>query len=124
MRLAHDYQYESEEEREQQTSKKPDKTELPKKPTKKWFEKLNEWINKKETGIDRELFKKHFNVQRPSDMLYNTNDKKKSNDLVIMNKSGLNELKREAENMSEEEKEIEKPNEIIDIVEKILEFND
>ena len=57
-------------------------------------------------------------------MLYNTNDKKKSNDLVIMNKSGLNELKREAENMSEEEKEIEKPNEIIDIVEKILEFND
>ena len=30
-----DYQYESEEEREQQTSKKPDKTELPKKPTKK-----------------------------------------------------------------------------------------
>ena len=56
--------------------------------------------------------------------VYNTNDKKKSNDLVIMIKSGLNELKREAENMSEEEKEIEKPNEIIDIVEKILEFND
>ena len=56
--------------------------------------------------------------------VYNTNDKKKSNDLVIMIKSGLNELKREAENMSEEEKEIEKPNEIIDIVEKIPEFND
>ena len=56
--------------------------------------------------------------------VYNTNDKKKSNDLVIMIKSGLNELKREAENMSEEEKEIEKPNEIIDIAEKILEFND
>ena len=56
--------------------------------------------------------------------VYNTNDKRKSNDLVIMIKSGLNELKREAENMSEEEKEIEKPNEIIDIVEKILEFND
>ena len=56
--------------------------------------------------------------------VYNTNDKKKSNDLVIMIKSGLNELKREVQNMSEEEKEIEKPNEIIDIVEKILEFND
>ena len=56
--------------------------------------------------------------------VYNTNDKKKNNDLVIMIKSGLNELKRETENMSEEEKEIEKPNEIIDIVEKILEFND
>ena len=56
--------------------------------------------------------------------VYNTNDKRKSNDLVIMIKSGLNELKREAENMSEEEKEIEKPSEIIDIIEKILEFND
>ena len=50
--------------------------------------------------------------------VYNTNDKKKNNDLVIMIKSGLNELKRETENMREEEKEIEKPNEIIDIVAK------
>ena len=34
LRLTDDYQFESEEEREQQTSKKPDKKELPKKPTK------------------------------------------------------------------------------------------
>ena len=34
LRLTDNYQFESEEEREQQTSKKPDKKELPKKPTK------------------------------------------------------------------------------------------
>ena len=55
--------------------------------------------------------------------VYNTNDKKKNNDLVIMIKSGLSDLKKEIENMSEEEKEIEKPNVIIDIVEKIIEFD-
>ena len=39
--------------------------------------KFNEWINKKETDITNELFKKHFNFQRPSDMLkflYTTRD--------------------------------------------------
>ena len=73
------------------------------------------------------MFKRYFSFQRPSDMLksvYITNDRKKNNNLVVMIKSGLSDLKKEIENMSEEEKEIEKPNEIIDIVEKILEFND
>ena len=56
--------------------------------------------------------------------LYTTNYKNKNNDLVIMIKSGLSHLKKVLENMSEEEKEIEKPNEIIDLVEKILDFND
>ena len=45
--LTDDYQYESEEEREQQTSKKPDKKELPKKPTKDDLKKFNEWLIKK-----------------------------------------------------------------------------
>ena len=97
LRLAEYYQYESEEEREQQTSKKPDKKELPKKPTKDDSRKFNEWVNKKETGIGLELFKKQFNFQRPSHLLktvYNTNGKKKSNDLVIMIKSELSDLKR------------------------------
>ena len=40
-----------------------------------------------------------------------------------MIKSGLSNLKNEIKNMGEEEKEIEKPNEIIDVVEKILEFS-
>ena len=55
--------------------------------------------------------------------LYTTNDKKKNSKLVNVIKSGLSDLKNETENMSEEEKEIEKPNEIVNIVEEILEFN-
>ena len=54
---------------------------------------------------------------------YTTSNKKKNNNLVILIKSGFSDLKKETENTSEEGKEIEKPNEIIDIVEKILEFN-
>ena len=54
----------------------------------------------------------------------NTNVKKKNNDLAKLIKSGLSDLKNEIENMSEEEKEMEKPSEIVDIVKKILEFND
>ena len=30
--------------------------------------KFNEWVNKQETDINNELFKKHFKNQRPSDM--------------------------------------------------------
>ena len=66
-------------------------------PAKVDWRKFTELVNKKETGIDRELFKRHFNFQRPSGMLktvYNTNDKKKNNDFVIMIKSGLSDLKR------------------------------
>ena len=77
--------------------------------------KLNKWVNKKETGKHHELFKNHFNLHRPGDMLktvYNTNDKKESNDLVIMIKSGLSDIEKEIENMTEEEKEIEKTYEI------------
>ena len=37
--------------------------------------------------------------------------------------SALRDLKEETEDMSEQEKEIKNPNEIIDFVEKILEFN-
>ena len=37
--------------------------------------------------------------------------------------SGLKDLKEEITNMSEEEKKPEKPNEIVNIVEDILEFN-
>ena len=38
-------------------------------------------------------------------------------------KRGTRDLKEEIKDMSEQEKEIENPNEIVDIVEMILEFN-
>ena len=51
------------------------------------------------------------------------NDKYKNNYLVNLIKNELSYLKKKVENMNEEEKEIEKPNKIISIAEKIFEFN-
>ena len=55
--------------------------------------------------------------------LYGINDEKKNSKLVDVIKSGLSDLKNETENMDEKEKETEKPNEIIDVVEEIIGFN-
>ena len=54
--------------------------------------------------------------------LYNTNSKNE-NGLVDMIKSGLKDLKNEIEKMSEDEIKTEKPNKIVDIVERFFEFN-
>ena len=48
-------------EKDQQTSKRSHKKEPPKKLTKDNLSKFNEWVNRKETDINFELFKKHFN---------------------------------------------------------------
>ena len=60
------YCNESEEE-EKQTDKKPDRKEPPKKPTKSDVLEFNELIIKKETGMNRELFQKHFSFQIPTE---------------------------------------------------------
>ena len=127
MRLTDDYQScQTEEEEKQNTSKKPDKKEPPKKPTKVNRSNFNKRVNQKETGINSEIFQEYLSHQRPSDMLkdlYTTNDKYKNNGLVNVIKNGLSDFKNESKNISEKEKEIEKPNKIIDTVEEILEFN-
>ena len=51
------------------------------------------------------------------------NDKGKNSNLVNIFNSALKDLKEEIKNMSETEKEIEKPDEIVRVVEMILEFN-
>ena len=87
---------------------------------------LSELITKKETSIDRELFKNYFKFQMLTEMLkilYNLNDKNKNNLLVNTIKSGLGHLKSEIKKMSEDEIIIEKPYQIVDIVKKILNFN-
>ena len=55
--------------------------------------------------------------------LYRTNDKEKNNELVSMINSGLKDLKEEIEKISNEEKEIEDPESIVEIVKGILKFN-
>ena len=56
-------------------------------------------------------------------VLYETNDKEKNSKLVDIFNSGLKDLKEEIGKMSETEKEIEKPESIVRIVEMILKLN-
>ena len=110
--------YLSEEEQEKEQEKQDEKTTDP--------NEFNNWIIDEEIDLDEELFKKHFNFQKPSDMLMllNKKDKTKNNELVKMIISGLKDLKEEIKKMSEEENKIEDPEWIVWIVEKILKFNE
>ena len=55
--------------------------------------------------------------------VYATNNKRKNEKLVTMIESGLSDIKNEIKKISDDEIEIEKPDKIVNIVEKILEFN-
>ena len=91
------------------------------------YQKLDRLIFLKERGIDDELVRKHFLVQNLRLLLKNLekskNNTEKNKVQVNLIKNGLNDLKNEIKEMSEDEKETEQPNEIVDIVKKIFEFN-
>ena len=102
---------------DQQTSKKPTKDDV---------NALYKWVNKEELNINKELFKKHFNFRRPSNLfkyLYQINNRKKNNELVSLINSGLKDLKKEIKKMSEDEIKIEKSDKTVEIVKEILKFN-
>ena len=72
------------------------------------------------------MFKTYFNFSVPSALakqFYETKDKKKNNKLINVVHNGLNDLKDEIEKMSKDEKEIEKPDKVLKIVNEILDFN-
>ena len=91
------------------------------------YEKLKRLINTKERDINDELVGKIFLVQDlrvlPEKLKKSKNDAVKNKIQVGLINSGLRDLKEEIEDMSEQEKETENPNGIVDTVEKILEFN-
>ena len=69
------------------------------------------------------MYKKHFNFTSATVLtkqLYKIKIKKESNELVNVIKSGLIDLKDEIKKMSEDEKETEEPDKILEIVEEIL----
>ena len=105
--------------------KKNDKKGPAKKPAPDDLREFNEYVNKEETGVNSKLFRKHFSFHRPMlKVLYTMNDKKKISGLVNVISSRWNDLKKISwKDGRGDEKEIEKPNKIVDIVEKILEFN-
>ena len=90
---------------------------------------MSEWnrqVVEKSKIINEELLKKYFGFQDLISIqkeLYKTKNAGKSNKLVNVIKSGLKDLKKDIEQMGDDVKEIEKPNEIVDNVEKILEYN-
>ena len=98
--------------------------EPPKKAEISDVKEFNKSINGGKMITNRELFQKLFKF--PTVMLtdlYSTDNKQKNNRLVDVIKSGLSNWKGEIEQMPEDEKKIERPDKIVDIVEKIFEFN-
>ena len=115
LKISGDYQYSSDEEQEEQEEKQD----------KKPFD-LEKTIRMFDAHVNEEIFQKYFKLQKPSLMykvLRTLNDKEKNSNLVNMFNSGLKDLKEEIKKMSKEETENERPDEIVNIVEMILDFN-
>ena len=97
-------------------------------PIKVDYKTLIKQITDEEKDINDEIFKKYFKAERPSDMLMFLNNKKNDtemkNQLVKLINSGLKDLKEEIKKMPKAEIDIEKPDKIVNIVEKILKFNE
>ena len=77
--------------------------------------------------MNNELVTNYFFAQKLGTVLKQIKDLKnnpeKNKKLVNVIKSGLKDLQEEIEEMSKEQREIKKPDEIVDFVEKILKFN-
>ena len=88
------------------------------------IKKIIKYIENELKSINYDLFKKHFNFVVPSALIKQSYEiKNKNNELLNVIKSGLSDLKDEIKKMSEDEKEIEKADKILKIVEEILVFN-
>ena len=91
------------------------------------YKNLARLTDSKIRDISDELVRKYFLVQDLGDLLENLQKSKNKfeNNKIQVNliNRGLRDLKEEIEDMSEQEKEIENPYKIVDLVENILEFN-
>ena len=84
-------------------------------------------ITDKEKNINDKVFKKYFKILRSSNLLMflnKNNNTEMKNELVNLINSGLKDLKKEIKKMSKAEIDIGKPDNIVNIVEKILKFNE
>ena len=90
------------------------------------IKKFIEYIKHESKGTNYDLFKDYFNFVVPSVLvkqLYATKDKNKNDKLVEEIRNRWSNLKDKVEKMSQNEKEIEKPDKILKIVKEILDFN-
>ena len=84
------------------------------------------FIEKNSKDINNDLFQTYFNFLAPIDLatkLFKTKDKKKNSELVKEIKNRWSKLKDETKKMSEEEIKNEKPNQILEIFNGIVDFN-
>ena len=85
-------------------------------------------IKSKENEMNNELVSKYFFVPKLGNLLKQMKDLKnnpeKNRVLVNIIKSRIKDLKNEIEKMTEDEIKTEKPDEIVDIAEKILKFKE
>ena len=120
---AYEYQMKAQREIEEEKRRKKEEQERQDEKTKT---DLNKWIFDEKINLNKRLFKKHFNFQKPSDMLIllnKTNARTKNSELVNIINSGLEDLKEEIKNMSKKEIKIKNPDKIVEIVEMILKVN-
>ena len=90
------------------------------------YEKFNRLINLKRKSINDNLFREYFKYQDPDSMLkdlYSTRNIERNNIQVALIRSALTDFSNKINSMSENEIRFEQPNEIVNIIENILEFN-
>ena len=117
-------EFQIKEESEEESEKESDEKKSEK--TKDYFKNFTEYIENEWKGINYNLFKNYFNFVVPSALakkFYETKNKNKNNELVKEIKNRWSNLKGKIKTMSEDEKEIDKPDKILEIVEKVLDFN-
>ena len=131
LKISGDGQYLSDEEQEEEQERQEEEQEKQEeKQNKKTIDAdkyIERMIDREDAHVNQEIFQKYFKIQKPSLMckvLRTANDKERDSNLVDMFSSALKNLKEETKNMTEEEKEIEKPDEIVRVVKMILDFSE
>ena len=103
------------------TFKNQKKSQMKKKESKE--NRFFEYIENELKGINYDLFRKYFNFETPIQLtknLFEIKNKNKNNDFVEELKNIWSKLNDEIEEMSNDEKKIEKLHKILKIVEKFL----
>ena len=91
------------------------------------FKKFIEYIEKESVDINYDLFKEYFNFSLPTALakkLYEIKNENKNLELVKAIKNNWSHLKDEIKKISEDEKRTEQPDQMLEIVEKVPDFNE
>ena len=91
------------------------------------FKKFIEYIEKESVDINYDLFKEYFNFSLPTALAkkpYEIKNENKNHELVKAIKNNWSHLKDEIKKISEDEKRTEQPDQMLEIVEKVPDFNE